>query len=187
MECEPQRSHLSPPIVHVEVSTPLVVSVQEGYARWAHIYNDDDNPLIALETPRVQQLLGDVRGITVADIGCGMGRHAVTMAAAGAQVTALDFSTSMLAKAQAKPGAAIVRFLRHDLTQGLPFRSETSDGAPWSGANRLRPAMLRDEALTDRVGLDWLGGEPGRTVQDQATVGVSSRHRIAVEPIAAAV
>jgi ubiquinone/menaquinone biosynthesis C-methylase UbiE len=127
MECEPQQSHLSPPIVHVEVSTPLVLSVQEGYARWAHIYDDDDNLLVALQTPRVQQLLGDVRGLTVADIGCGTGRHAVTMAAAGAQVTALDFSTGMLVKAQAKPGAAIVRFLRHDLTQGLPFRSETFD------------------------------------------------------------
>lgn len=75
----------------------------------------------------VRRLLGNVRGLTVADIGCGTGRHAIAMSEAGAKVIAVDFSMGMLAKARAKPGAAAVRFVRHDLTRGLPLASRTFD------------------------------------------------------------
>lgn len=95
---------------------------------WAHIYDDEDNTLMALETPRFRRLLGDVRGLTVADIGCGTGRHALVMAEAGATVMAVDFSVGMLAKARAKPGAAAVHFVQHDLVTGLPFVSRSCDG-----------------------------------------------------------
>jgi SAM-dependent methyltransferase len=110
-----------------EVSKPQVFPTREGYDLWACIYDEEDNPLIALEAPRLRQLLGDVRGLMVADIGCGTGRHAVAMAEAGAQVIAADFSGEMLAKARAKPGAASVRFVQHDLALGLPFVSRTFD------------------------------------------------------------
>lgn len=98
-----------------------VVAAREGYDRWAEIYDDEGNPLIALEEPQVDALLGDVRGKTVADIGCGTGRHALRLAAAGARVTALDFSAGMLAKARAKPGAERVIFVVHDLRQRWPL------------------------------------------------------------------
>jgi SAM-dependent methyltransferase len=104
-----------------------VLSVREGYGLWAHLYDEEDNPLIALETARVRQWLGDVQGLTVADIGCGTGRHAVAIAEAGATMVAVDFSTGMLAKARAKPGATSVHFVQHDLAQGLPFVSRTFD------------------------------------------------------------
>lgn len=107
---------------------PQVVPTREGYDLWSAIYDDEDNPLIALETARVRTLLGDVRGLTIADIGCGTGRHALGMAAAGARVIALDFSVGMLARARAKPGLAAVPFVQHDFTSGLPFASRSVDG-----------------------------------------------------------
>lgn len=125
MALEQQQPRLSSPIERGEASPPLVLSVREGYDRWALSYDEEDNPLIALETGWIGQLLGDVHGLTVADIGCGTGRHAMAMAEAGAQVIALDFSADMLAKARVKPGAATVRFIQYDLTTGLPFRSRT--------------------------------------------------------------
>src|SRR4030095_3074097 len=82
--------------------------------------DDEDNPLIALETAWIARLLGDVRGLTVADVGCGTGRHAIAMAAAGARVVGIDLSPGMLAKLRAKPGASAVRLVRHDLATGLP-------------------------------------------------------------------
>jgi ubiquinone/menaquinone biosynthesis C-methylase UbiE len=106
---------------------PRLVAAREGYDLWASTYDDEDNPLVALETARVQALLGDVRRLTVADIGCGTGRHALAMAAAGATVIGLDFSEGMLARARAKPGAAAIRFVRHDLVSGLPFASRSVD------------------------------------------------------------
>ena len=102
-----------------------VLPTREGYDRWASIYDTESNPLIGLEEPRVAELLGDVRGLTIADVGCGTGRHALRLAAAGARVTAVDFSERMLAKARAKPGANAVRFLRHDLAEPLPFEDDT--------------------------------------------------------------
>jgi SAM-dependent methyltransferase len=77
--------------------------------------------------PLVRAAVGDARGCAVLDLGCGTGRHAVWLAAAGATVTAVDFSVGMLAEARRKPGAATVRFLVQDLHQPLPFRAATFD------------------------------------------------------------
>ncbi len=100
---------------------------REGYDRWAEIYDGEDNPLVMLEEDRMQGLLGDVRGLDLADIGCGTGRHSLPLAAAGARVTAVDFSEGMLAAARAKPGADVVRFIAHDLQTPLPLDTAAFD------------------------------------------------------------
>jgi malonyl-CoA O-methyltransferase len=97
------------------------VPVAEGYDRWSEVYDSGGNALLVIEQPVVDELLGELTGINVLDVGCGTGRHAVRLAEAGAQVTAVDFSEGMLAKARAKPGANAVRFLRHDFASPLPF------------------------------------------------------------------
>jgi ubiquinone/menaquinone biosynthesis C-methylase UbiE len=102
-------------------SPPELLPTREGYDRWAAIYDDEDNALIALEEPQVTRLLGDVNGLAIADVGCGTGRHTLRLATAGARVTALDFSDAMLAKARVKPRADAVRWLQHDLTRPLPL------------------------------------------------------------------
>lgn len=102
-------------------------SVRTGYDRWAEVYDHDLNPLIGLEEPHVHAALGDVRGRSVLDLGCGTGRHALWLATAGADVTAVDFSEGMLAEAHRKPGADTVRFLAHDLHEPLPFADATFD------------------------------------------------------------
>lgn len=105
----------------------LVLSVREGYDRWAELYDGDGNPLCMLEEPHVDRLLGDVRGLAIADIGCGTGRHALRLAGHGAHVTAVDFSAGMLAKARAKPGAEQVTWVEHDLTSELPLPARSFD------------------------------------------------------------
>jgi ubiquinone/menaquinone biosynthesis C-methylase UbiE len=105
----------------------LPLAIRAGYDRWARVYDHDANPLPALEEPLVRAAVGDARGCAVLDLGCGTGRHAVWLAAAGATVTAVDFSVGMLAEARRKPGAATVRFLVQDLHQPLPFRAATFD------------------------------------------------------------
>jgi ubiquinone/menaquinone biosynthesis C-methylase UbiE len=106
---------------------PVVIPTRQGYDLWAAVYDTDGNPLTAMEEPIVDRLLGRVRGLEVADIGCGTGRHALRLAARGAKVTGLDFSEGMLSKARAKPGAKAVRFIRHDLARRLPLRSGSCD------------------------------------------------------------
>ncbi len=117
------RTPASPP----EQPVLDIVPTQAGYDRWAASYDGDDNPLVRLEEAPLRRLLGNVAGLTVADIGCGTGRHALRLAAAGATVTAVDFSARMLQCARAKPGAKDITFVRHDLRKRFPLPSAAFD------------------------------------------------------------
>ena len=99
----------------------IVVPTRDGYDRWADVYDGDGNPLVLLEEPHVARLLGDIRSLSVLDVGCGTGRHAVRLAEQGARVTGVDFSAGMLGKARQKPGAEKVTFVEHNITEPLPF------------------------------------------------------------------
>lgn len=103
------------------------VGVQAGYDRWARVYDAESNALIALEQPRVMELLGEVAGLDVVDLGCGTGRHALPLATAGARVTAVDFSAGMAGKAREKPGWERIHYLEHDLTRPLPLPDRAFD------------------------------------------------------------
>jgi malonyl-CoA O-methyltransferase len=103
------------------------VDARQGYDQWASSYDDEGNPLLALEEPEADEALGDVAGLDVLDAGTGTGRHAIRLAARGARVTAIDFSDKMLAKARAKDGADRVRFENHDVTRRLPYDDASFD------------------------------------------------------------
>jgi len=137
---------------------------REGYDRWSVDYDRDGNPLIAMEEPEVARLVGPVAGLTVADVGCGTGRHALRMAAAGAQVTALDFSEGMLARAREKAGAEAVQFVRHDLHQPLPLEAAAFD--------RVLSCLVLDHIRT----LAPLFAELRRVVRPTGRVVVSVMH-----------
>lgn len=104
-----------------------LVPTRDGYDRWAEIYDDEANPLVLIEEPELARVLGDVTGLEILDVGCGTGRHAVRLANAGAKVTGVDFSSGMLDKARAKPGAAAVRFIHQDASGVLPFDPRSFD------------------------------------------------------------
>ncbi|MCG3125892.1 MAG: Ubiquinone biosynthesis O-methyltransferase [Phycisphaerae bacterium] len=103
------------------------VDTRHGYDRWAAIYDDEDNPLIAVEQARVDALLGDVRGLEIVDLGCGTGRHTLRLVQRGARLTAIDFADAMVARAAGKPGWRDVRFIRHDLQNPLPLPDASFD------------------------------------------------------------
>ena len=111
----------------MSVAPDALSGVRAGYDRWARVYDHDANPLPALEEPRVREALGAIRGREVLDLGCGTGRHTVWLAAAGARVTAVDFSTGMLYEARRKVPPARVRFIVHDLHDPLPLGDATFD------------------------------------------------------------
>jgi malonyl-CoA O-methyltransferase len=139
-------------------------SIRAGYDGWAAIYDHDANPLPALEEPLVRAAVGDARDLTVLDLGCGTGRHALWLAAAGATVTAVDFSERMLAEARRKPGSTAIRFLAHDLAEPLPFAA---------GAFDLVVSGLVLEHLRD---LDAFFGEAHRVLRADGRAVVSAMH-----------
>ena len=145
------------------MNDPLA-SVRAGYDRWAEVYDHDFNPLPALEEPPVREAAGDVRGLDVLDLGCGTGRHTAWLAAAGARVTAVDFSEGMLAHARRKTENAGVRFVVHDLHRPLPFDA---------GAFDLVVSGLVLEHLSD---LQGFFGEAHRVLRSNGRAIVSAMH-----------
>ncbi|MFT5468018.1 MAG: ubiquinone/menaquinone biosynthesis C-methylase UbiE [Verrucomicrobiales bacterium] len=148
----------------IDVGVPQVVSTQDGYDAWSEFYDDENNPLVTIEAELVQQLLGEVDGISVADVGCGTGRHALELAAQGANVTAVDFSEGMLDKARSKPGAEAVNWVQHDLQTGLPFADASFD--------RVISCLVFDHVRN----LDFAMGEMRRVCRPSGFLVISTFH-----------
>ncbi len=103
------------------------LSVRDGYAAWAPCYDDDGNPLTALEGPALRAWFGAVAGRRALDLGCGTGRHTLALAEAGADVVATDCTPEMLARARSKLRGRPVTWVRHALPAPLPFRTAYFD------------------------------------------------------------
>jgi ubiquinone/menaquinone biosynthesis C-methylase UbiE len=105
------------------------VSVQEGYACWAETYDLELNPLIAVEEPRVDEILASIEATTALDVCAGTGRLALKLARRGVAVTAFDASAEMLALAEdkARQEGLSIAFHRSALEDGLPFAQATFD------------------------------------------------------------
>jgi SAM-dependent methyltransferase len=80
------------------------------------------------------QKLGNVRGLSLLDYGCGNGMAAVVLARRGARVTALDLSPGYLAEARqrAQVNGVPIHFIRAD-GERLPFASSSFDRV-WGNA-----------------------------------------------------
>jgi ubiquinone/menaquinone biosynthesis C-methylase UbiE len=141
-----------------------IIDTREGYDRWSEIYDSDGNPLIALEEKHFPGILGDVRGLRVADIGCGTGRHASRLAASDARVMAIDFSTGMIRKAREKYRGDNLTFAVADLARRLPLQDGTFD--------RVICCLVLDHIHDVRS----LFGELKRICRDDGSIAISVMH-----------
>ena len=141
-----------------------VLDPREGYDLWSSFYDDEDNPLIALENRFWDDFLPDLTGRRVLDVGCGTGRRALDLSRRGGAVTGIDFSEGMLEKLRAKRGAENLHCLVHDLAQPFPFADSFFD---------LVSACLVLEHVTD---LTAVFREMARVCAPEGTVVISELH-----------
>ncbi len=104
-------------------------SVQAGYAMIASTYDQDRNPLIAVEALHVDALISPMRIDSALDVGTGTGRHALNLARRGVKVTAVDQSPEMLEVAEktAQREGLTIDFRHADIEGGLGGESSQYD------------------------------------------------------------
>lgn len=76
-----------------------------------------------IERPAIQQLIGNIDGARLLDLGCGSGTYSVSFAEQGSQVVALDLSATMISLAQERAEKRGVKadFRVRDIREPLPF------------------------------------------------------------------
>jgi ubiquinone/menaquinone biosynthesis C-methylase UbiE/cytosine/adenosine deaminase-related metal-dependent hydrolase len=106
--------------------TQSLLSYAAAFDAWADVYDDQPNPLLALEQRVLPSLLPDVRGLDVLDIGCGTGRWLAHFAERSPRrLTGVDFSAEMLAVAARKLGDHCE--LKQGDCKALPVETESAD------------------------------------------------------------
>lgn len=98
--------------------------VREAYDAWSSTYDADANLTRDLDALVTRKLLSGTRCKAVVELGCGTGKNTALLARLGKEVLALDFSPSMIERAQRKVRAPNVTFRVADLSKPWP----THDG-----------------------------------------------------------
>jgi cytosine/adenosine deaminase-related metal-dependent hydrolase/ubiquinone/menaquinone biosynthesis C-methylase UbiE len=138
-------------------------SSREAFAAWAKVYDDLPNPMLALEQRFLAQLIPDVRGLDVVEIGCGTGRWLELLASQSPRsLVGVDSSSEMVERARRK-------LLRRATI------------LPGDATSLPLPNLCADVILVPFVasyvsGLDRLASEIRRIARDDARIYISDLH-----------
>ena len=106
--------------------TTMAVSPSDVFNVWAQVYDEQPNPLLALEQRFLSRMLPDVGGLDVLDAGCGTGRWLHLLAShQPTSLVGVDTSPEMLQRASAKLGAKSTLHLGS--CAALPIQDTTVD------------------------------------------------------------
>jgi ubiquinone/menaquinone biosynthesis C-methylase UbiE len=97
------------------------MSIQKAYNNWASQYDSNDNKTRDLEAIALRETLAPVVFEKCLEIGCGTGKNSVWLVEKAKQLTAVDLSEEMLAKAKAKINSDKAQFIQADITAEWTF------------------------------------------------------------------
>ncbi|KAA5540583.1 class I SAM-dependent methyltransferase [Adhaeribacter rhizoryzae] len=103
------------------------MKTREAYNIWATQYDTNKNKTRDLEARALRQELSPIPFVNCLEIGCGTGKNTVWLIQKAAQVTAVDLSEEMLARAKEKVSVSNVTFMQADITAEWPFETESFD------------------------------------------------------------
>lgn len=99
---------------------------RRGYDLASGVYDTKEKYLNSFEQGLLLSVIGDVQSKKILDVGAGTGRMTLPMAAAGAEVTALDVSEAMLKVLSRKAKGKTITTVVGE-AESLPFPDETFD------------------------------------------------------------
>jgi 2-polyprenyl-3-methyl-5-hydroxy-6-metoxy-1,4-benzoquinol methylase len=108
------------------VSLPTM-DPRTAYNSWAGQYDFNETKTRDLEALSLRQMLEDVNFDACLEIGCGTGKNTGWLAEKAKEVTAIDLSEEMLARAREKVESEKVRFKLFDITGVWNFDQKEYD------------------------------------------------------------
>ena len=109
-----------------------MTNVSSAYNQWAEIYDSNKNRTRDLEAISLRTLLAGRRFSNCLEIGCGTGKNTEWLLSISDQITAVDLSEGMLARAKEKIQSNQVNFMQADITQDWQFTNGPYDLATFS-------------------------------------------------------
>lgn len=103
------------------------MNTQEAYNNWASQYDTNINKTRDLEGKALRTVLSGISFESCLEIGCGTGKNTVWFAEKAGQITSVDLSEEMLAKAKEKITSDKVQFVQADITTDWRFRNQLYD------------------------------------------------------------
>jgi ubiquinone/menaquinone biosynthesis C-methylase UbiE len=103
------------------------MDTRQAYNTWASQYDTNANKTRDLEGTALRASLAHLSFDRCLEIGCGTGKNTQWLTERARQITAVDLSEEMLAKAREKIPSGGVQFRQADITAGWAFRDGLYD------------------------------------------------------------
>lgn len=104
-----------------------MTDIRKAYDIWANQYDLNNNKTRDLEAISLRNTLDKITFDTCLEAGCGTGKNTEWLTTKTTQLTAVDFSSEMLAIAKEKINAPHVEFLQADITDEWSFINRQYD------------------------------------------------------------
>jgi ubiquinone/menaquinone biosynthesis C-methylase UbiE/cytosine/adenosine deaminase-related metal-dependent hydrolase len=144
--------------------TAAMAAPSDIFDTWAQVYDEQPNPLLALEQRFLSRMLPEVTGLNVLDAGCGTGRWLQLLAQHHpASLVGVDSSPRMLERAKNKLGSVASIFHTESCTS-LPLQPNTFE------------LVLASFVLSYLDNIEEFARELYRVTRPGATVFVTDMH-----------
>ena len=114
-------------LFYLALQSLIRMNTREAYNIWATQYDTNKNKTRDLEAKALRHELAQISFNRCLEIGCGTGKNTDWLIQKAGQVTAVDLSEEMLARAKEKVNSGKVTFMQADITKDWQFGEEQYD------------------------------------------------------------
>ncbi len=140
------------------------MNTRQAYNNWALQYDTNDNKTRDLEGQALRASLADISFDNCLEIGCGTGKNTEWLLKKAKQVTAIDLSDKMLAKAREKITSDCVYFKQADITEN------------WTFINRLYDLVSFSLVLEHIKNLDHIFEQVSKSINAEGHIYIGELH-----------
>jgi len=103
------------------------MDTKKAYDNWSEQYDTNINKTRDLEAGALRETLCEINFNSCLEIGCGTGKNTEWLLTKANQITAVDLSDEMLAKAKEKINSVKLHFVQADITKAWSFTNQKFD------------------------------------------------------------